>query len=529
MKTCLNCGDSLHGKRGDSKFCSSSCKAKNWEKGKNGKLEGIDQKTFFPTMPTSENKMSSEKTEIKKTEAELEPFRNLVGETKNVPIEKRNDFIQEENPLLKELPLPEKYVNKTVQLTNLSFSIYQKQLSDCQKDIFIIETEIKRLTGVIELEKQKNGNGLYIAGAGSGALLGYNLNEPKAKEPDNRLLYGILGGLLGLGVGRIMDEATLEGREKTKRENIVKFETQKAEYQNRLQILKTKEKQIALEKNKYSPFEQREIKILNPAYALSVKHNEEVKSKLKNNSAELNGVKQSEQKSTKQVEEFGSDKITSMQNLADMKFSLLDFDGKWKDFFGQPQTNFFCVVHGMSGEGKSHFSMQFAKYLAQRFGNVLFVSGEEGFAPTFQQKVKSLGADIKNLYAGNIRTGKELLTEVPNNKFHFIVIDSLNNMGIDPEVMRNIRKKFNQSAIIAICQNTKDGKVRGSYEIMHDSDIIVKVADGMAVTIKNRFKEKNMSFDVFEVLRKKDSKIISINRKKENENSGMDSELRNTI
>lgn len=163
------------------------------------------------------------------------------------------------------------------------------------------------------------------------------------------------------------------------------------------------------------------------------------------------------------------------------------------------------------------------------FGNVLFVSGEEGFAPTFQQKVKLLGADIKNLYAGNIRTGKELVQEVPNNKFHFIVIDSLNNMGIDPEMMRQIRKKFKDSAIIAICQNTKDGKVRGSYEIMHDSDIIVKVADGMAVTIKNRFKEKNMTFDVFEVLRKKDNKVISINRKSESGNSEMDSDLRNTI
>jgi hypothetical protein len=100
-------------------------------------------------------------------------------------------------------------------------------------------------------------------------------------------------------------------------------------------------------------------------------------------------------------------------------------------------------------------------------------------------------------------------------------------MGIDPEIMRQIRNKFKDSAIIAICQNTKDGKVRGSYEIMHDSDIIVKVADGIAVTIKNRFKEKNMQFDVFEVLRKKENKIIPINRRKEN--NGMGTDLQNTI
>lgn len=530
MKTCLNCGDSLEGKRGDSKFCSSSCKAKSWEKGKNGELKGIDEKTFSPVFPTPENKIPSVKAEPKKTQTELEPFRNLVGETKIMPNEKENGIKQVENPELQELPLPIQYINKTVQLSNFAFAIYQKQLTDCGKDITSLETEITRLTNLVEAEKKKDGSGIYIAGAGSGALLGYNLKpHSKGKDADSGILYTVLGGLLGLGLGRIMDEATAEGREKAKRENIAKFEKLKTEYQNRLQVLKTKEKQIALEKSKYLPFEQKEIKVLNPAYSLTVKHNEEVKSKLKNSLTELNGVNKIEQKSVKPKQEFENDKITSMQNLAGMKFEVLDFNGKWKDFFGQPQTNFFCVVHGMSGEGKSHFAMQFAKYLAERFGNVLFVSGEEGFAPTFQQKVKLLGADIKDLYAGNIRTGKELLNEVPNGKFHFIVIDSLNNMGIDPEVMRNIRKKFNKSAIIAICQNTKDGKVRGSYEIMHDSDIIVKVADGIAVTIKNRFKEKNMSFDVFEVLRKKDSKIIPINRKKENEDSGMNSELRNTI
>jgi DNA replication protein DnaC len=527
MKNCLMCGELLEGKREDSKFCSDSCKAKHWKKNHNGELKGIDELRFNPQINVHQNIPTTAKTEIKKIEPELEPFKNLVGEIK---IEQKDTVKQIEPLSLKELPLPAQYINKIFQVPNFNFSILEKQLTFCQKDIFIVETEIKRLTNFIEQEKGRNGSGIYIAGASSGALLAYNLKpEAKKKDADNGILYTFLGGLLGLGVGRIIDEVASDGREKSKRENIAKYEKQKAEYQNKLQILKTKEKQIILEKSKYPPFEQKEIKILNSAYSLILKHNEEQKLKIKNSSAELNSVKQTEPKNTSEPKEFESDKITSMKNLAQMKFSLLDFEGKWKDFFGQPQTNFFCVIHGMSGEGKSHFAMQFAKYLAERFGNVLYVSGEEGFAPTFQKKVQSLGANIKNLYAGDIRTGKELLTEAPHNKFHFIVIDSLNNMGIDPEMMRNIRKKFKDSSIIAICQNTKDGKVRGSYEIMHDSDMIVKVSDGIAITIKNRFKEKNMQFDVFEVLRKKESKIIPINRKKENEGSGMDTDLRNTI
>jgi predicted ATP-dependent serine protease len=41
----------------------------------------------------------------------------------------------------------------------------------------------------------------------------------------------------------------------------------------------------------------------------------------------------------------------------------------------------------MSGEGKSHFAMLLGKYLADRFGDVLYISGEEGFAESFLQKL----------------------------------------------------------------------------------------------------------------------------------------------
>ena len=162
----------------------------------------------------------------------------------------------------------------------------------------------------------------------------------------------------------------------------------------------------------------------------------------------------------------------------------------------------------MSGEGKTNFSIQLAKYLAENFGDVLYVSGEEGFAPTFQQKIKDLGADsIPRLYAADIRTGQEIITSIPN-RYHFIVIDSINNMDIDPDMMKAIRQKFKQSGIIAICQSTKDGKIRGSYQIVHDSDIAIKVVNGMATTTKNRFKEKDQKFDVFVVYNKSKLRII---------------------
>jgi predicted ATP-dependent serine protease len=59
------------------------------------------------------------------------------------------------------------------------------------------------------------------------------------------------------------------------------------------------------------------------------------------------------------------------------------------------------------------------------------------------------------------------------------------------------RDRYKDSALITICQATKDGKMRGSNEIIHDADIEVIVANGLATTHKNRFKEKYNELKVF--------------------------------
>ena len=67
---------------------------------------------------------------------------------------------------------------------------------------------------------------------------------------------------------------------------------------------------------------------------------------------------------------------------------------------------------------------------------------------------------------------------------------------------------------------------RCSYQIIHDSDMAVQVTNGIAVTTKNRFKEKGMEFDVFAAYKKDTSKIIKLNPN--NKNDKLDEDFRNT-
>ena len=151
----------------------------------------------------------------------------------------------------------------------------------------------------------------------------------------------------------------------------------------------------------------------------------------------------------------------------------------------------------MAGQGKSTFAIQFANYLAENFGEVIYISGEEGFSKTLKDKFRNNNAASEHLYLADLITYQDILNEIKPNYFNFIFIDNLDNMRICAQELKELRKLFINSALITISQSTKDGKMRGSNEIVHDSDIAVAVSNGVAETIKNRFEEKGRQFRIF--------------------------------
>lgn len=189
--------------------------------------------------------------------------------------------------------------------------------------------------------------------------------------------------------------------------------------------------------------------------------------------------------------------ILSSRQLTEMEYQAFHFEGKWAEFLGYPAVYFNAVIHGMPGEGKSTFALQFADYLATNCGNVLYVSGEEGFSKTLKDKIVSVNALSEGLFVADYRKYSEMKTQINPNSFNFIFLDSLDTLNMGTEELREFRGINDNTALITISQSTKDGKIRGSNEIVHDADIVVKVENGVAFTTKNRFKEKNQRFEVF--------------------------------
>lgn len=173
-----------------------------------------------------------------------------------------------------------------------------------------------------------------------------------------------------------------------------------------------------------------------------------------------------------------SDKLNSCDFMNE-KFSIIEMTGRWRKLIGRPQSDAQIMFYGRPGNGKSTLAIQFAAYVSRTLGyKTLYVSAEEGFRYSFQEKLQRLGAANPNLTI----TGEC----VPANfaPYKFIFIDSVNYAGLSPEDLRALPPdKF----YVYVFQTTKSGAFRGSQEYLHDVDVEVFVENMKAVPRKNRF------------------------------------------
>lgn len=76
----------------------------------------------------------------------------------------------------------------------------------------------------------------------------------------------------------------------------------------------------------------------------------------------------------------------SPSELYRLKRPKMAFEGRWKEAFGCPAPTGLWIIWGNSGNGKSSFVMQLAKYLC-RFGKVFYNSIEEDTQASFIDNV----------------------------------------------------------------------------------------------------------------------------------------------
>jgi hypothetical protein len=123
----------------------------------------------------------------------------------------------------------------------------------------------------------------------------------------------------------------------------------------------------------------------------------------------------------------------SVAEILRYKPKALPFEGAWFDSFGTPELSGCWLIWGNSGNGKTRFTLQLCKYLAQ-FGRVAYNSLEEGLSLSFQSAIKAVG--MQDVARRFVLLDKEPINELrvrlnAQKAPDIIVIDSVQYSGLD--------------------------------------------------------------------------------------------------
>lgn len=80
------------------------------------------------------------------------------------------------------------------------------------------------------------------------------------------------------------------------------------------------------------------------------------------------------------------DRAVSADELLKMKFKVMKFKYEFKELIGTPEKSGTWIIWGKSGNGKTRFTLQLAKYLSS-FVKVVYNTLEEGTKLSFQKAV----------------------------------------------------------------------------------------------------------------------------------------------
>ena len=202
-------------------------------------------------------------------------------------------------------------------------------------------------------------------------------------------------------------------------------------------------------------------------------------------STSLNGLDEGANENGKVIPMNAHDrdhKIMSSADFRNLKFKTLGFSGRWRAFIGDPSKGFTAMVFGKPKFGKSYLCIDFADYLAENFGKVLYIAKEEGLDMTLQEKIIEKDIDNANL---------DVTGEIPEDlsNYDFIFLDSVNKLALSAKDLESLKKAYPDKSFIYIFQTTKEGNFRGANEFQHDVDIVIEVPEVGKATQRGRFNQ----------------------------------------
>lgn len=196
-------------------------------------------------------------------------------------------------------------------------------------------------------------------------------------------------------------------------------------------------------------------------------------------------------------------KVPPLYSVADIEkkhFKTLPFEGGWKDLIGTPEVAGCWIIWGLSGNGKTRFALQLAKYMAT-FQRVYYNTLEEGMKLSFKNalnanNMKSVGNRFgyhkENLFQMRKRLEQK---RSPN----IIFIDSLQYLNPTKEEVKMLLDDFPKKLFIFISHaNGNEPKGEIGDAVKYHSDVKIQVSKFLAKPVESTRYEGKGSYIIWE-------------------------------
>ena len=171
-------------------------------------------------------------------------------------------------------------------------------------------------------------------------------------------------------------------------------------------------------------------------------------------------------------------RAVSLSELVLKSFKILPFDGVWLESFGEPERSGSWLIWGPSGNGKTRFALQLAKYLAQ-FEKVAYNSLEEGASLSLRKAIIETGLlEVKRRF---VVLDKEPIEELEarlmkHKSPNIVFIDSLQYTGFTKMQYKAFVNKFPNKLFIFISHaQGKNPEGRLGLAVRHDANVKLRV------------------------------------------------------
>lgn len=179
----------------------------------------------------------------------------------------------------------------------------------------------------------------------------------------------------------------------------------------------------------------------------------------------------------------------SPKQVQSMNIPSFSFEGEWEKAFGHPDRTGTWIIWGNSGNGKSSFVMQLAKYLC-RFAKVAYDSLEESTGLSLKNSlVRHKMEEVNRRFVILDRESMEELSERLSKRRspEIVIIDSFQYSGLTYATYKAMKEKHANKLLIFISHaEGMNPEGRAAKKVAYDADVKIFV-QGFRAMCKGRF------------------------------------------